>query len=698
MRIVSPDAPFDVATAFLHHSVDAPNGWAMHAKVSAPGSTVHLAWTDVLDGQDLPRAPHRGKLETFRPSAGSSWWKGVKRMIPRTFDAEAALRDDRWIRGLAGGLIHGRSDADDALQETRLALMRSAPPRLADPRPWLARVALNFLRKRRREEVRRKQREHRAARPERLVSSPQEAMERVELRHQVLEAVLALEEPYRSTLVLRFFEEMSLKDIAGSEGVPVSTVKTRLSRALGILRRRLEALYGGDGAWAVLLLPFLAPDLQAASAVGGALQAMAVGDVGASLAVKGAAGTGLISVGVTMSIKSIVVAVGISGILLLGGLAVIHRAMNGTPMAAPDTGMSWTSRQKPGETDPRPSVAGTGGQEEASHPSEVGSIQQPVPAATGPSAEDAEAADADPPEAHSPSSPASQETLAVREAFRLLKSRFGEGGSKGWRAVGENIAGLQELILGGPEGLREFLALLDEEADDSFLEALLHHVPLAGTDFRQEIRDLGDLHQEIWARYEEAEGPGRRAAFLRFFAYDRTLSSSRMDDFLALASTEPDRQVRQIAIDAIASNPDLISDTWEVLAHAFEQDPDLECKESAIHGLALVEAEGARALVKAAFKSPDERLRAAALGSAAGDRIPDGMTEDEAVSYLIGEFRAARTPQYKMAILKRFVGSPREVFAEEIRRALPEEKDMGIRKEYAAALRQIEEASAARPK
>jgi hypothetical protein len=267
----------------------------------------------------------------------------------------------------------------------------------------------------------------------------------------------------------------------------------------------------------------------------------------------------------------------------------------------------------------------------------------------------------------------------------------------GWKAVGENISRLQELILSGPEGLTEFLGLLDEEADDSFLEAILHHLPQAGTDFRQGILEHQELHQEIWARYEEAERPARQAAFLRFFAFNRALSSSRMDDFLSIASSEPDRQVRQIAIDAIASNPDLIADTWEVLARTVEHDPDPECKETAIHGLAYAETEGARALVKAAFTSPDERLRAAALGSVAADRVPEGMTEGEAVAFLIGEFRAARTPRYKMAILKRFVGNPREVFAEEVRRAIPEEKDMGIRKEYSEALRQIEEAGAARP-
>jgi hypothetical protein len=97
-----------------------------------------------------------------------------------------------------------------------------------------------------------------------------------------------------------------------------------------------------------------------------------------------------------MSIKSIVVAVGISGLLLLGGLAVIHRSMDRTSMAAPNTETSWTSGQKPGETDPRPSVAGGGRQEEASHPSEVGMIQHPMPAAAGPPAESTEVAETDP--------------------------------------------------------------------------------------------------------------------------------------------------------------------------------------------------------------------------------------------------------------------------------------------------------------
>ena len=612
-------------------------------------------------------------------------------MTTRMFDAEAALEDDRWIRGLTRGLIQA-SEADDALQEARLALMRSPPSRLSDPRPWLARVALNFLRKRRREELRRKEREHRAARPERVLSSPQDAMERVELRRQVLEAVLALNEPYRSTLVFRFFEEMSLKEIAGCADVPVSTAKTRLSRALCMLRRRLEALHGREGVWAALLLPFLAPGSRGACTLGGA-SAPAMGAAGSGFRSWAVASTSFKGGFVSMSIKGIGVTVGISAVVLLGGLAIVHRSMNGGPEAAAGRekteGAATVSRSLAEPRTP-PSVAGPTGREDAP-------LRPALPATGDSLLEDTEVADSDSRGADPPSSPASQEALAVREAFRALKQRYGEGGARGWRAVGLDIAPLEEMLLGGPEGFGEFLALLDEETDDAFLEALLHHLPLARTDSRQGILDARELHEEIWARYGEAQTPERRTAFLRFFAFQRGLSASRMNDFLGLARTEPDRQVRQLAVDAIASNPDLIASTWEVLAQAFENDPDPQCRETAIQGLAHAEEDGARELVKAAFSSPDERLRAAAVGSAAGDPIPEDVTGGDAAAYLVREFRGARTTRYKKVILKRFVGNPREVFEEEIRRALPGETDMEMQTTYKEALASMEEARAARP-
>jgi RNA polymerase sigma-70 factor, ECF subfamily len=50
---------------------------------------------------------------------------------------------------------------------------------------------------------------------------------------------------YREVLTLRFEEEMKLEQIAETAGIPISTVKSRLRRALECLRSRLEGLHAG---------------------------------------------------------------------------------------------------------------------------------------------------------------------------------------------------------------------------------------------------------------------------------------------------------------------------------------------------------------------------------------------------------------------------------------------------------------------
>jgi len=52
--------------------------------------------------------------------------------------------------------------------------------------------------------------------------------------------------PYREVLTLRFEEEMKLEEIAEVLGVPLSTVKTRLRRALDRMRVSMDASYPGE--------------------------------------------------------------------------------------------------------------------------------------------------------------------------------------------------------------------------------------------------------------------------------------------------------------------------------------------------------------------------------------------------------------------------------------------------------------------
>ncbi len=52
-------------------------------------------------------------------------------------------------------------------------------------------------------------------------------------------AVVALDEPYREVVALRFFAQLSLEEIATETARPVGTVKTHLRRGLVRLRRHL---------------------------------------------------------------------------------------------------------------------------------------------------------------------------------------------------------------------------------------------------------------------------------------------------------------------------------------------------------------------------------------------------------------------------------------------------------------------------
>jgi RNA polymerase sigma-70 factor (ECF subfamily) len=60
-----------------------------------------------------------------------------------------------------------------------------------------------------------------------------------ERSESVRRAVRALVDPYRETVILRFFADLPLADIAAATGRPLGTVKTHLHRGLVMLRDRL---------------------------------------------------------------------------------------------------------------------------------------------------------------------------------------------------------------------------------------------------------------------------------------------------------------------------------------------------------------------------------------------------------------------------------------------------------------------------
>ena len=64
----------------------------------------------------------------------------------------------------------------------------------------------------------------------------------VKIVQRSVRCLLELESTYREVLVLRFYEELSLEEIATRDQGTPSTVKSRLYRGLAALKPRMEQL------------------------------------------------------------------------------------------------------------------------------------------------------------------------------------------------------------------------------------------------------------------------------------------------------------------------------------------------------------------------------------------------------------------------------------------------------------------------
>lgn len=125
--------------------------------------------------------------------------------------------------------------SEDLTQETFLRLMGSINTgRLPQVfRPWLYTIATNLIRDNWRKAANRLETTNTD-----LKKYPDKTdwFERLADRREVAAAVARLEPPLREVIILRFFEDLKLSDIALITEAPEGTVKSRLFRALSLLR------------------------------------------------------------------------------------------------------------------------------------------------------------------------------------------------------------------------------------------------------------------------------------------------------------------------------------------------------------------------------------------------------------------------------------------------------------------------------
>ncbi|MBK7874182.1 MAG: sigma-70 family RNA polymerase sigma factor [Planctomycetes bacterium] len=191
----------------------------------------------------------------------------------------ALLAEKDWVRRLARGLASDAQRGDDLAQESWLAALRHPPRDASNLRAWFARLVRHKARDAARGDARRSQRELEHARVFGVVAdehgseggfevedghahrgrvgsalpcvdrSPAEAVERAELVRALVDAVMALHEPYKSALVLVYFEGLAPKDAAARLDLPDATLRSHVKRGLELVRARLDREHGGREVW-----------------------------------------------------------------------------------------------------------------------------------------------------------------------------------------------------------------------------------------------------------------------------------------------------------------------------------------------------------------------------------------------------------------------------------------------------------------
>ncbi len=219
---------------------------------------------------------------------------------PRAIRHEELLAQMGWVQALARSLVRDPNVALDVAQQAVLTALER-PPHTARSGPglraWLATVTRTLARQSARGESRRAARERRAARPE-AAPATGDVVERGEAQQRVVEAVMKLDEPYRSTVLYRYLDGLSAPEIAERMDATPAAVRKRLSRGLEQMRANFDAEHGGERShWIAALLPLVGRFDVGIVGIGGIGGAAAAQRVGASSASESAAATGTAAAG-----------------------------------------------------------------------------------------------------------------------------------------------------------------------------------------------------------------------------------------------------------------------------------------------------------------------------------------------------------------------------------------------------------------
>lgn len=158
----------------------------------------------------------------------------------------------KWVRQLARALVQDADQADDLAQDAWSLALQQPPRTSSSWRGWFAQVMKNRAQDQRISLELRKPLEAKLQAPD-GPATPEDTLLRLETQQALGESVRGLAEPYRSTILLRYFEGWSVRQIAVLEGVQSRAIESRLRRGRDLIRAQLEKR-GPINAWASGLL------------------------------------------------------------------------------------------------------------------------------------------------------------------------------------------------------------------------------------------------------------------------------------------------------------------------------------------------------------------------------------------------------------------------------------------------------------
>lgn len=199
--------------------------------------------------------------DTNQAAAGTAdldLFHAAKRGNYDAFEEIVRRYHDRVYR-LAFGMTKAQAEAEEVVQDTFLNAWRSIDSFRGDAKPstWIYRIAANAALTR----LRTKQRKptinfdevpngaslsgeiELLGPPTAWSRQPDEKLLTGELRGVIDDAVDQLSEKYRLVLLLRDVEGLSNEEVAGTLGLTIPTVKSRLHRSRMFVRERIEAYF-----------------------------------------------------------------------------------------------------------------------------------------------------------------------------------------------------------------------------------------------------------------------------------------------------------------------------------------------------------------------------------------------------------------------------------------------------------------------